>query len=109
MPQQKFPAVLIAVSVVISFAASSVEAGSRSFGTTDLAIDKLKRAYLSCEIEALTGQMETNRIAMCSVIYEDLKARAFDGEFSKIRAWSDSQLGRLGSDQNADMSNIPIF
>jgi hypothetical protein len=36
--------------------------------------------------------METGAIMMCSVIYEELKHRAFDGDFPRLKAWADQHL-----------------
>jgi hypothetical protein len=55
---------------------------------TALAVDELKRAYLWCDRAAANGRLRAAEIAQCSVFYEDLKRRAFDGDFERLLAWS---------------------
>jgi hypothetical protein len=54
-------------------------------------IDALKRAYLFCSRAAVEGRLDTGAIMQCSVVYEELKRRAFDGDFDKLIAWSKAQ------------------
>jgi hypothetical protein len=35
--------------------------------------------------------MPTGSVAACSVVYEELKRRAFDGDFDRFLAWSRAQ------------------
>lgn len=53
-----------------------------------MSLDALKRAYLDCERRALLGPMSGGDIARCSILYEVLKRRAFDGDWSALRHWS---------------------
>lgn len=50
-------------------------------------VPALKASYLACERAALGGEMPAGEIARCSVVYERLKDRAFDGSFRALRAW----------------------
>ena len=52
----------------------------------------LKAAYLECEREALTRPMAAGRIAECSELYEALKARVFDGDWQRLRRWTEAVL-----------------
>jgi len=54
-------------------------------------IDELKGAYLACNRAAIRGRLNTGGIMKCSVVYEALKQRAFDGDFHKLLAWSKAQ------------------
>ncbi len=54
-------------------------------------IDELKNAYLSCSRAALQSRPDNGNIMHCSVIYEALKRRAFNGDFEKLLAWSQAQ------------------
>ena len=54
-------------------------------------IDQLKRAYLGCSREALDGGLSKPGIMHCSIVYEELKRRAFDGDFDRLLAWSRAQ------------------
>jgi hypothetical protein len=54
-------------------------------------IEELKTIYLSCDREAMRARLTNAMIMQCSVVYEELKWRAFDGDFEKLLAWSRSQ------------------
>ncbi|TIM79229.1 MAG: hypothetical protein E5Y58_01595 [Mesorhizobium sp.] len=51
----------------------------------------LKDLYLDCEREAAAGALGTDDIMQCSIAYEELKRRAFDGNFARIRVWAETQ------------------
>ena len=55
-------------------------------------IEDLKSAYLQCERAAVSSKLATGDIMFCSVIYEELKQRAFGGEFTRLKAWADEHL-----------------
>ena len=57
----------------------------------DVSKDDLKRLYLSCDRAASSGQLNSTGIMRCSVVYEELRLRAFGGDFDKLRAWSRAQ------------------
>jgi hypothetical protein len=54
-------------------------------------IARLKTAYLTCSDAAGQGQLDTPQIMRCSVIYEELKRVAFNGDFYRLLAWSRRQ------------------
>jgi hypothetical protein len=56
-----------------------------------LTIGDLKRLYLSCERATRVERLSFATIAQCSVVYEVLKERAFDGNSEKFLTWSRSQ------------------
>jgi len=62
--------------------------GNASHTTT---IDDLKRAYLLCNRTAMKGLMESSTAMQCSILYEQLKQRAFAGDFYKLLEWSMAQ------------------
>jgi hypothetical protein len=53
-----------------------------------LSVDELKAVYLACDDAAAGGRLTSSEIMKCSVVYEQLKQRAFDGDFAKLHAWS---------------------
>lgn len=55
-------------------------------------VPDLKARYLRCEELAQGGLLDTGGIAECSVIYERLKARQFDGSFAALRAWYETAV-----------------
>jgi hypothetical protein len=57
-----------------------------------LPVDVLKHVYLACEREAAKGNLDTSEIMQCSVLYEELKRRAFYGNFKLLKTWADTQI-----------------
>ena len=64
---------------------------------TGVPLDRLKGAYLECERAAVSDRLPTGEIMLCSVIYEELKQRAFDGDFLRMKVWADQYLHPLRS------------
>jgi hypothetical protein len=56
-----------------------------------LTIDDLKAIYAACNNAVLNGRIDFGTVAQCSVVYEELKERAFGGDFARLREWSRSQ------------------
>ncbi|MCL4799280.1 MAG: hypothetical protein KJ025_06810 [Burkholderiales bacterium] len=84
-------AVGLASAALVVSTAPAAHAESRAAAPEDLRIDELKRVYLSCNSAALRGRLDTAAVRQCSVVYEALKRRAFDGDFGKLLAWSRTQ------------------
>jgi hypothetical protein len=75
-------------------AAAGGQAGAASARNSDLhdttspcAVTELKARYLTCEALAIEGRLDRGAVALCARIYEDLKFRAFDGSFARLRDW----------------------
>ncbi len=80
----------VVLAMAIGFASVPLlQAGTHS-DATPVAI--LKRAYLDCERRALAQPMTGGEVAQCSEIYEELKQRAFYGDWRLIREWTQSNL-----------------
>jgi len=62
-----------------------------------LSAEQLKRVYLACEREDVRGGLDSGSVAQCSIIYERLKAHAFEGDFERLFAWSRVELKREGA------------
>jgi len=60
-------------------------------------IAQLKSMYLACSDAAHSGELGRAGIMQCSVIYEELKRRAFDGDFTRLLAWSRGQAAQQAS------------
>ena len=62
-----------------------------------VAVDQLKRAYLHCDMLATQGLLDFGVIATCSMVSEELKHRAFGGDFGQLLAWwqAEKHAGRL--------------
>jgi hypothetical protein len=76
--------ITLLAAAVASAAMGQVERASLQSAT----IDDLKQAYLACDAQATSGRLSTSAIMGCSVVYEELKARAFGGDFEKFLVWS---------------------
>lgn len=84
-----------ATAVVVALSAALVPALAPGKTSGDpmpeLTIGELKRSYLVCERASMTRILSWAEVAHCSIVYEALKVRAFDGDFEKLRAWWLSQ------------------
>lgn len=81
-------AATIATASLLS-SAGSANAGERTIA--DMPLETLKTTYLNCEREALWGDISAAEIRFCSVVYEELKERAFEGSFRLLRNWYEAQ------------------
>ena len=72
-----------------------IEGLRKRYGQGDTAVDALKHVYLECERAAIGGGLRGGDVMHCSIIYEELKRRAFGGDFGRLKAWCDSQLRPL--------------
>lgn len=72
---------------------ASLACGAPADAETMPSIDALKRAYIDCERRALVQRIPADEIMQCSVVYEDLKRRAFDDNWIKLWQWSRQALG----------------
>lgn len=68
-----------------------------AFGKSDatdgksLTVAELKAMYLDCDGRAMRGSLTSSEVGVCSIVYEELKRRAFNGDFDKFLAWSRTQ------------------
>jgi hypothetical protein len=54
-------------------------------------VAELKSAYLACTSDKLPAPLPRAAIMWCSVVYEELKEKAFEGDYEKLLAWSRAQ------------------
>ena len=73
--------------MLIALSAPIAHSRSPSGEPMDVSIDEMKRMYLWCDRAAISGQLNTDGIMQCSIVYEELKRRAFGGDFDKMLAW----------------------
>lgn len=52
-----------------------------------LSPEELKRVYLTCELASSRGLLAMSDVVQCSIVYEELKRRVFDGDYDKLLAW----------------------
>lgn len=57
-----------------------------------LPLEHLKRVYLACEAGVANGTLDSGSVGQCSIVYELLKRRAFEGDFERLFAWSREAL-----------------
>jgi phosphoribosyl-AMP cyclohydrolase len=81
------------VAMILCTALSSVTAfgQSESGDKTQLTVAELKTIYLDCDRDAMRGLLGGAEAKACSIAYEELKKRAFDGDFDKFLVWSRAQ------------------
>jgi hypothetical protein len=88
----RFSPVIATVGLVlITLAASLAHGQSTGDELKSLSIAELKRGYLLCNYAAISGRLNSAAIPQCSILYEELKQRAFGGDFYKLLAWSKAQ------------------
>ncbi|MEX0954101.1 MAG: hypothetical protein WDZ83_02685 [Rhizobiaceae bacterium] len=63
---------------------------------SSMSIDKLKGVYLGCEQAAKSGRLNGGDVMYCSLVYEELKEKAFEGEFRRIKSWLDLRSMPVG-------------
>ena len=81
----------------IALPALSAAAQAQSPGLAgEQTIETLKGIYLDCDRVAASGGLDDNQVMRCSVVYEELKRRAFDNDFRRLKAWSDVALAASG-------------
>ena len=84
---------MVVMLTILSLSATSATLAQSTTPTrTGMPLDGLKSTYLECERAAVNARLHTDEIMMCSVIYEELKHRAFDGDFPRLKAWADQHL-----------------
>jgi hypothetical protein len=81
------------LSAIQAFPASAQTMGPEP---ADLPVARLKAIYLTCECYAITGNLASEGIGPCSVVYEELKRRGFDGNFRRLKVWFDEQKHAAG-------------
>ena len=81
------------VALILCAALSSGTAfgKSESSDKKQLTVAELKTIYLNCDRNAMRGMLGSAEMAACSIVYEELKKRAFDGDFEKFLVWSQAQ------------------
>jgi hypothetical protein len=63
---------------------------------SDLSVDRLKAAYLECDLWARTTLIDSGTAGLCSTIGEELMRRGFDGDFDALLAWWRSETKQAG-------------
>ena len=61
-----------------------------------MSIHELKAVYLGCEQSAAAGRLNAGDLMYCSLVYEELKEKAFAGDFLRIKSWLDRRSSPTG-------------
>lgn len=85
----------IATLSLLLVSVQAVEAGDASRVGT-MSIEALKDVYLECERSASDSRLGAGDIMQCSLVYEELKQKAFDGDFRRVRLWLNAQMTPTG-------------
>jgi hypothetical protein len=54
---------------------------------TDVPLSTVEVEYWNCDYAASTGLLGFSEAAACSAIFEDIKARKFNGNFQEFMKW----------------------
>jgi hypothetical protein len=55
--------------------------------SAEITVDELKSDYLTCEGASAVARQGDGEIMRCSMVYEELKRRGFDGDSRRLRTW----------------------
>lgn len=107
-------AAILAAQVGFLSAPIGLATAVRADALPTMSIGKLKSAYLECERAAAEGDLESGRIEECSTTYEELKRRAFDNDFRRLKVWYDIEIaagdsgrGKRHGDGQAEAGSRP--
>lgn len=87
----------LGVAVLCASGMLQQASANESHRIASMPIEELKGIYLACEQAATASRLNGDDVMYCSMVYVELKAKAFGGEFRRIRAWLDREKMPLGS------------
>ena len=81
-----------AILALLALTAMPTVAYAQSTGTgtqerANMSVAELERDFWICDYAATTGPIDQSMAAPCSVVFEVLKARKFDGDFTAMLVW----------------------
>jgi hypothetical protein len=79
----------LGAALIVAVGALHVARADEPSRISSMSIEKLKDVYQGCEQAAKTGRLNGSDVMYCSLVYEELKEKAFGGEFRRIRSWLD--------------------
>ena len=100
---------LAAAALLGAFAAAQAQPARDGVG--HLSVTELKRGYLACHRASMRRALAAGESMQCSMVYEELKQRAFGGDFERVLAWTHTQLPRTDDTVDAasvDTSSCPV-
>jgi hypothetical protein len=79
--------ILCAVLITLSLSSPSRAGPAIPVALQQLSVTDLKAVYLGCERSASRSVLGPGDAATCSIAFEELKRRAFDGNFENFLTW----------------------
>jgi len=79
--------------ILLSAASASAGPPDRSH-LASVSVETLKLAYMECDRGATSALLGSAEAANCSQIHEDLKERAFGGDYGRLLAWWHAERNR---------------
>jgi hypothetical protein len=73
--------------------------GGASASTEMQSVNQLKDSYIACENAARSTMLRREDAMQCSIIYEELKQRAFNGDFRLLKIWYDTSRPSASASQ----------
>jgi hypothetical protein len=86
----------LGAAIILAFGTLQQAAASEPSPTSSMSIEELKGVYLGCEEAAAASKLGGGDVMYCSQVYEELKQKAFGGDFRRIRSWLERRSMALG-------------
>lgn len=75
------------VALVLVSSAALAQVADKIPEIEALPMDKLESVHWDCDYMASVNMVDVSDAAICSAVYERLKAEKFGGDFNKMLAW----------------------
>lgn len=92
-----YPQVVALLCLASSLGFAHGQSSSMVDGAQKLSIPELKRVYLACDVASSADRLGAHEAMWCSIIHEELKKRAFGGDFDQMLTWWREQHGAARS------------
>lgn len=86
----------LGAAIILSFGVVHAAASDEPPLIGSMSIEQLKGVYLGCEQSAKASRLNGGDVMYCSLAYEELKKKAFEGEFRRIKSWLDRHSIPMG-------------
>jgi hypothetical protein len=73
-----------------------------------MSADDVKALYVECSSEATQRRLGSGEVAVCSVVYDVLLKRHFDGSFEALLAWSRGAADKAPRSRPAAQASGPL-
>lgn len=86
----------LGAAIILSFGVVHAAGSDEPPLIGSMPIEQLKGVYLGCEQAARASRLNGGDVMYCSLVYEELKEKAFEGEFRRIKSWLDRHSMPMG-------------